>query len=93
MRIEGRRVCVHPWEEVEGTETALAQPQWRPIQEAWGKAGDSLSTASEFLHECHTPCLPLHTLTSLLRFLSAVHCGGKGGRLWILTARGSNPAS
>lgn len=57
MRIEGRRVCVHPWEEVEGTETALAQPQWRPIQEAWGKAGDSLSTASEFLHECPAPCL------------------------------------
>jgi len=66
VRAEGRRVCVHPWEEVEGSETALAQPQWRPIQEAWVKAGNSLSTASEFLHECHAPCLPPHALTSLL---------------------------
>lgn len=66
VRLIVRGVCVHPWEEVEGMETALAQPQRRPAQEAWLKAGNSLSTASEGLREWRPPRLPPHTLTSLL---------------------------
>lgn len=75
VRLIVRGVCVHPWEEVEGMETALAQPQRRPAQEAWLKAGNSLSIASEGLLLSGALPVFLHTLSlhcSQFSFCSAL---------------------